>query len=524
MGCTLGAMFLGLSILAAQGARRAVRRAARRPSSPQVGKLVFGGGRAGQRALLRAAGRHDAHPRARRQHVLRRLPAPRVVPRRRQLHAQAAHQARAPAGVLERDHRPRRSPAIVLVIVTERQGRPPDPALRDRRVHRRSRCRRPAWPSTTSRCKEPRLAQRAVRQRDRRGAVVRSSPSSSRITKFTHGAWIDHRARPDPGGAARPAEPPVRGRGARARATMRRGRVQRSRSCAATSCSCSSPASTRRTARAIQYARTLMPDEMRAVHFAVDRHAAERARRRVAAPRPLARAARARRLPRPAGRPGGARGRGRARPATARPRSGAAAAPPLQAVLAPAPARQHRRRDRAACQPAPARQRDDGAVPPRRPRCRALDDPVSVEQGRGDPEPTGAEPRSTRRRPTGPIPAGPTAGPPEEPIIPIGEVRWRTHARIEGRIRSMRVQPWANVATLECVVVDDTGGLLLVFLGRRRVAGVELGRCVDRRGHGRQPARLPRDAQPGDPTPGLTRRPGVTAAPRRDWTPLSAPS
>jgi RecG-like helicase len=64
------------------------------------------------------------------------------------------------------------------------------------------------------------------------------------------------------------------------------------------------------------------------------------------------------------------------------------------------------------------------------------------------------------------------------PMIPIGEVRWRTHARIKGRIRSLRVQPWANVATLECVVVDDTGGLLLVFLGRRRVAGVELGRSV----------------------------------------------
>jgi hypothetical protein len=64
------------------------------------------------------------------------------------------------------------------------------------------------------------------------------------------------------------------------------------------------------------------------------------------------------------------------------------------------------------------------------------------------------------------------------PIVPIGDVRWRTRARIRGRIRSLRVQPWANVATLECVVVDDTGGLLLVFLGRRRVAGVELGRSI----------------------------------------------
>jgi hypothetical protein len=64
------------------------------------------------------------------------------------------------------------------------------------------------------------------------------------------------------------------------------------------------------------------------------------------------------------------------------------------------------------------------------------------------------------------------------PLVPIGDVRWRTRARIKGRIRSLRVQPWANVATLECVVVDETGGLLLVFLGRRRVAGVELGRWI----------------------------------------------
>ena len=63
-------------------------------------------------------------------------------------------------------------------------------------------------------------------------------------------------------------------------------------------------------------------------------------------------------------------------------------------------------------------------------------------------------------------------------IVPIGDVRWRTHTRIRGRVRSIRVQPWADVATLEAVVVDETGGLLLGFLGRRRVAGVELGRTV----------------------------------------------
>jgi hypothetical protein len=60
--------------------------------------------------------------------------------------------------------------------------------------------------------------------------------------------------------------------------------------------------------------------------------------------------------------------------------------------------------------------------------------------------------------------------------LPIGELRWRTRARIRGRVRSMRVQPWADTASLECVVVDGTGGVLLVFLGRRKVAGIELGR------------------------------------------------
>ncbi len=64
------------------------------------------------------------------------------------------------------------------------------------------------------------------------------------------------------------------------------------------------------------------------------------------------------------------------------------------------------------------------------------------------------------------------------PAKPIGDVRWRDVCTISGRVRSLRVQPWANVASLEAVVVDDTGGLLLVFLGRRSVAGIDLGRRV----------------------------------------------
>ena len=67
---------------------------------------------------------------------------------------------------------------------------------------------------------------------------------------------------------------------------------------------------------------------------------------------------------------------------------------------------------------------------------------------------------------------------PAQPLTPMGDVVGRTRARVRGTIRSMRVQPWADVASLECIVVDETGGILLVFLGRRKVAGIELGREV----------------------------------------------
>jgi hypothetical protein len=39
----------------------------------------------------------------------------------------------------------------------------------------------------------------------------------------------------------------------------------------------------------------------------------------------------------------------------------------------------------------------------------------------------------------------------------------------------VRVQPRAEVPTLECVLVDDTGALTVIFLGRRAVAGIEVG-------------------------------------------------
>jgi RecG-like helicase len=59
--------------------------------------------------------------------------------------------------------------------------------------------------------------------------------------------------------------------------------------------------------------------------------------------------------------------------------------------------------------------------------------------------------------------------------IPIADVRYRNRACIKGRVRSLRVRPWGDNPTLEVVVVDDTGGLTLVFLARRHLAGVRPG-------------------------------------------------
>ena len=39
----------------------------------------------------------------------------------------------------------------------------------------------------------------------------------------------------------------------------------------------------------------------------------------------------------------------------------------------------------------------------------------------------------------------------------------------------MRVRPWADSPTLEVVLVDDTGGITVTFLARRRLGGVRPG-------------------------------------------------
>ena len=55
------------------------------------------------------------------------------------------------------------------------------------------------------------------------------------------------------------------------------------------------------------------------------------------------------------------------------------------------------------------------------------------------------------------------------------DLTYRERTVVAGRVRSVRVQPWSGAVALECTIVDDTGALNLVFLGRRAVPGIEPG-------------------------------------------------
>ncbi len=58
---------------------------------------------------------------------------------------------------------------------------------------------------------------------------------------------------------------------------------------------------------------------------------------------------------------------------------------------------------------------------------------------------------------------------------PIGEAQWRQRVRIGGRVKVVRVPTAGATANLECTLVDRTGAILLVFQGRRRIPGIQQG-------------------------------------------------
>ena len=57
----------------------------------------------------------------------------------------------------------------------------------------------------------------------------------------------------------------------------------------------------------------------------------------------------------------------------------------------------------------------------------------------------------------------------------IRELSERTHCTVAGRVRSVRVQAWSGTPSLECTLADETGSVTVVFFGRRTMGGVRTG-------------------------------------------------
>lgn len=60
-------------------------------------------------------------------------------------------------------------------------------------------------------------------------------------------------------------------------------------------------------------------------------------------------------------------------------------------------------------------------------------------------------------------------------IMPIGKISWRNRAHIQGRVSALRSSPSSGTPRIDVEVWDESGGVTLQFLGRREIAGLEVG-------------------------------------------------
>jgi amino acid transporter len=70
-----------------------------------------------------------------------------------------------------------------------------------------------------------------------------------------------------------------------------------------------------------------------------------------------------------------------------------------------------------------------------------------------------------------------TATPSETPS-PIAAARFRQRVDLVGRVKVMEVQPVSGVAALEVTLADEGGQIQVVFLGRRTLAGLDVGSTI----------------------------------------------
>ncbi len=106
---------------------------------------------------------------------------------------------------------------------------------------------------------------------------------------------------------------------------------------------------------------------------------------------------------------------------------------------------------------------------------------VPYHLGRGGPV-VEAAPSSPAPTPTPfkPAKTGPAATNVSSTDLPTGRTRIadltsRQRSTVAGRVRAFRVQPWGGNLALECTLADETGSIAVIFFGRREIGGVRLG-------------------------------------------------
>jgi len=64
----------------------------------------------------------------------------------------------------------------------------------------------------------------------------------------------------------------------------------------------------------------------------------------------------------------------------------------------------------------------------------------------------------------------------------IGAIQWRKRAEVVGRVTGIRVAPKKSSPQVEIEIWDETGGVRLQFIGRREIAGLEVGSTLKAEG------------------------------------------
>lgn len=64
-------------------------------------------------------------------------------------------------------------------------------------------------------------------------------------------------------------------------------------------------------------------------------------------------------------------------------------------------------------------------------------------------------------------------------VVSIADAIGRTPVQLRGSLRTVTLRPRGGVPALEAELYDGTGTLTLIWLGRRRIAGIGPGRAIE---------------------------------------------